>query len=126
MNLLQKLSNYYFSKKALPYWCILLIDCAAVAFSFFFACYLKNGGDVLARSFWQITFGTLVSLIPFVICFRIFHTYTGIVRYSSFVDLQKVATACFVGSGFAWVLGLVVNLIWPGQSVIMFPNFISV
>ena len=84
MSFLQKLSDLYFSRRALPYWCILLIDCAAVAFSFYLTFYLRYGGSALAGHFWALTFGTLVSLIPFVVSFRIFHTYTGIVRYSSF------------------------------------------
>ena len=30
MKLLRKISNWYFSRGALPYWCILSIDCIAV------------------------------------------------------------------------------------------------
>ena len=126
MNILRKISSFYFSKKALPYWCILLIDCAAVAFSFFFAFYLKNGGDAFARNFWPLSFGTLLSLLPFVVCFRIFHTYTGIVRYSSFVDLQKVGIACLVASFISWLMGKGINFIWPSQTILLFPSFIAI
>ena len=35
----------------------------------------------------------LVCLIPYLVGFRLFHTYSGIIRYSSFVDLQKVGFA---------------------------------
>ena len=41
----------------------------------------------------------LVCLIPYLVGFRLFHTYSGIIRYSSFVDLQKV--------GFAVLFGLI-------------------
>ena len=30
MDIISKLSHWYFSKKALPYWCVLLLDCTIV------------------------------------------------------------------------------------------------
>ena len=39
----------------------------------------------------------LVCLIPYLVGFRLFHTYSGIIRYSSFVDLQKVEFAVLFG-----------------------------
>ena len=119
---LQHISNWYFSKKALPYWCILVIDCAIVIFSGYLGYYLVQGGNEFAGHFWQMTFGLLIGLVPFVISFRIFHTYSGIVRYSSFVDLQKVATAAFTGSLTCWILGIVIKAVWPEQHTIVFPE----
>lgn len=126
MNVIQRVSNWYFSKKALPYWCILCIDCAAVMFSGYLAWYLQQGGAVFVGSFWQLTLGLLVGLVPFIVCFRIFHTYTGIVRYSSFVDLQRVALACLCGSLTYFAIGFIVSLIWPEQTEVIFPNALSV
>ena len=34
MNFTNKLINWYFNKKSLPYWCVFLFDCAIVFFSF--------------------------------------------------------------------------------------------
>ena len=122
MSLLQKISNWYFTKKALPYWCILVIDCAVVVFSGYLGYYLTLGGDSFASNFWPMTFGLLVGLIPFIIAFRIFHTYSGIVRYSSFVDLQKVAIASLIGALTCWCIGIVSNELWPDQHSILFPK----
>ena len=55
--LLRKISNWYFSRKALPYWCILVMDCMAVYVSGLFVYYLQHGGLELAQYFWQVTFG---------------------------------------------------------------------
>ncbi len=33
MNLFSKLSTWYFSRKALPYWSIILLDCLVILFS---------------------------------------------------------------------------------------------
>ena len=125
MNIFRCLSDWYFTKKKLPYWCILLLDCIIVAFSGYVGYYLNLGGIGFAGAFWQITRGLLVGIVLFIIAFRLFHTYSGIVRYSSFIDLQRVAFASFTGSVAFYLLGLGVNAFWPGQSVIIFPDFLT-
>ncbi|MBO4662288.1 MAG: polysaccharide biosynthesis protein [Bacteroidaceae bacterium] len=100
--------NWYFSRKALPYWCILLLDCAIVMFSGFIAAYLIMGGGNLASKFWVVSFVLLLVTGIFVFFFTLFHTYRGIIRYTSIVDLQRIAFATGCGtlatvmiSGFA-------------------------
>lgn len=124
--ILQRISDWYFTKKALPYLCILLIDCAIVAFSGYVGYYIDKGGDIFVDSFWQITFGLMVGLVPFIIAFRLLHTYSGIVRYSSFVDLQRVMMATLSGSVACYLLGLGINGIWPEQHTIMVPDLQTV
>lgn len=123
MNLFRKVVDWYFSNKALPYWCILLLDCVIVAFSTYVGHYIELGGDMFAGHFWSMTRGILLGLVLFVVSFRAFHTYSGIVRYSSFIDLQRVATASFIATVAFWLLGLAVNGVWPGQRVFLFPDF---
>ena len=122
MNILQRISDWYFSQRALPYWCILVIDCIAVMFSGYFGYYMDLGGDRFAGSFWQITYGLLIGLVPFIAAFRLLHTYSGIVRYSSFVDLQRVANAALIGSLSFCIIGIAAGLIWPGQHSVLFPQ----
>lgn len=124
MTIIRRISNWYFSKAALPYWCILVIDCTIVAASSYIGCYLSRGGDMLASLFWPLTYGIAIGMVPFIIAFRALHTYSGIVRYSSFVDLQKVATATFIGTLTCYFLHLVVNEAW-GQTAIVFPSLKS-
>ena len=122
MNILQKISDWYFTQRALPYWCILVIDCIAVMFSGYFGYYMDLGGDRFAGSFWQITWGLLIGLVPFIAAFRFLHTYSGIVRYSSFVDLQRVANAALIGSLSFCIMGIAAGHIWPGQNSVLFPQ----
>lgn len=122
MNILQKISDWYFTQRALPYWCILVIDCIAVMFSGYFGYYMDLGGDRFAGNFWQITWGLLIGLVPFIAAFRLLHTYSGIVRYSSFVDLQRVANAVLIGSLSFCIIGIAAGLIWPGQHSVLFPQ----
>ena len=91
MNTLRKLCNWYFSRKTLPYWGILAMDCTIVFLSGLFVYYLQHGGLSFALHFWQVTFGLCVCLVLYVFAFFIFHTYHGVMRYSGFVDLHRVA-----------------------------------
>ena len=63
MNAFHKFCNWYFSKKALPYWCILLFDCASVYLSGLIVFYIQHGGLTLAQHFWPLTLGPLVVLM---------------------------------------------------------------
>ena len=103
MNLFSRLVNWYFTRNALPYWCILLIDYLIIGFSGFLAFYLFNGGEEVTRHFWPIFWDLCILLVPYTIAFRIFHTYSGIFRYSSFVDLGRLALAMLLGSAIAFV-----------------------
>lgn len=109
MNYLQKIINWYFSKGALPYWGVLLLDCLIVLFSGYVGNYLEIGGLEFAKNFWKITLGNIVSVVLFVVAFRFFHTYTGILRYSSLIDLERVGVASFLGSLLSLLVGFIVN-----------------
>lgn len=106
MSLVNKLTNWYFSRGALPYWCVLLLDCGIVMLAGYIGFYSEAGGDNFTKHFWQLTSGLAVVLIPFLVSFRVFRTYSGIIRYSSFVDLQRVVYATIMGSGATLLLSL--------------------
>ena len=89
--MMRRIINWYFSRKALPYWCILVMDCVIVFLSGLFVFYLQHGWADLVSRFAQVSVGLLVSLILYIVSFFVFHTYNGVMRYSSFVDLHRVA-----------------------------------
>jgi len=89
------LTNWYFSKKALPYWGLLFLDCLIVLFSGYVVYFLHLDGWSFLGEFWPMTVRLLFLLPFFIIFFRVFHTYSGIVRFSSFIDLQHVFVANF-------------------------------
>ena len=102
MNIFSRLINWYFTRSALPYWCILIFDYLTIIFCGYLAYYLFNGGEEVTRHFWPILWDLCIMLIPFTIAFRVFHTYSGIFRYSSFVDLGRLALAMLLGSALAF------------------------
>lgn len=91
MNPIRKFCNWYFSRGTLPYWCILALDCAAVFFSGLAIYYLKYGGLSLAQHFWQLVLGLGICLLAYVVAFFSFHTFRSVMRYSSFIDLSRIA-----------------------------------
>lgn len=123
MNFLQKLTNWYFSKRALPYWGVLTLDCLIVLISAYIGNYLELGGLEFAQHFWQITFGNLICVLLFIVGFRLFHTYTGIIRYSSLIDLQRVGMASLVGSVLSLIVGIGINTI--GAETIIMPSILG-
>ena len=108
MKILSRIVNWYFSRNALPYWCILLIDYTIIIFSGLIAFYFLRGGDAVAHNFWNVLRELLLLLIPYTIAFRIFHTYSGIFRYSSFVDLARLLCAMAVGTVIAYGCSLLI------------------
>ena len=92
-----KMVNWYFSKATLPYWCILALDSIAIVVAGMIATYIAEGGEVIAFHFWNYLLTFICSLPLFVVGMRVFHTYSGIMRYSSFVDLLRISGALVVG-----------------------------
>lgn len=110
--------SWYFSKKAMPYWCILLVDCLIVLFSDYLIYALDFGVGMATRNFTSLAGAFSFYLIFYIVSFRLFHTYSGVIRYSSFVDLKKV--------GLAMACGLFMSILWQtfvaiGDWAVLFP-----
>ena len=93
MNFIEKLTNWYFSKNALPYWSVLILDCLICYFSGIFVFWLYYHGAITLGNIGVLSKTIFVYMIFNLIGFKVFRTYSGIFRYSSFVDLQRVASA---------------------------------
>ena len=98
MKFFNRLSNWYFSKKSLPYWCIFWIDCAVTFVSYLFIYQQINTGAKTLSILGQLSMLFAIFTLFHAIGFRIFHTYDGILRYSSFIDLQRVFYAVTFGA----------------------------
>ena len=98
MKFFNRLSNWYFSKKSLPYWCIFWIDCTVIFVSYLFIYQQINSGAKALGILGQLSMLFAIFTLFHAIGFRIFHTYDGILRYSSFIDLQRVFYAVTFGA----------------------------
>lgn len=108
-NLLSNATSWYFSKRAMPYWVLLIIDILIVSFSAIFAHSLKLGAAYIISHIPETVSTWAIFMIFFLIGFRVMRTYSGVVRYSSFIDLMRVTAANCIGS----VLALIASLFLP-------------
>ena len=102
-NPFDKILNWYFTKNSLPYWIILLIDCAIVILSGVITYWIFNDAVTLFDNTLQVINTMLIFVLLSIPGFRIFHTYSGFMRYSSFVDLMRVAYCNGVTLVLAWI-----------------------
>ena len=108
MKIIDKIFQWYFTKNALPYWVVLAID--------IFICYLSGilvfwfyyHGAVEFSNLSILTRTIFVYMVFALVGFRVFKTYSGIIRYSSFVDLQRVGLAMLLSLVIAEVMHYVI------------------
>lgn len=95
--MISKISNWYFSKGVLPYWCLLILDCLIILGSDILVYALNNGMLYTLQNIRPLITAFSLYLLCYIVGFRIFHTYSGIIRYSSFIDLQRVGLSMLIG-----------------------------
>ncbi|MBD5185577.1 MAG: polysaccharide biosynthesis protein [Bacteroidales bacterium] len=93
----EKLTSWYFSRRALPYWSVLFIDvmvllaCGLIAFA------VEHGTLFTLTHFFPLLGTECVYIVLYLVGFRLFHTYSGVIRFSSFIDLWRIGLAISVG-----------------------------
>ena len=95
------LVKWYFSKSSLPYWCVLVMDSLIIFVSGFIAYWLFNRGYETLMESYRLIPVMLIYMVLSWIGMRFFHTYAGILRYSSFVDLRRIVYANLLSLGIA-------------------------
>ena len=110
---LSRLSEWYFSKNALPYWGVLLLDCLIVLFSAYLGAYVELRGLEFLQSFGITSIKVVLCVLLYCISFRVFHTYSGIIRYSSFIDLQHVVASTALGALFVGIASYALSSFTP-------------
>ena len=118
-NPFDKILNWYFTKNSLPYWCIFMIDCAIVMASCAFVYWLFNNLLLLVDNALPVFLTSSVFTLVSIVGFRIFHTYSGFMRYASFIDLMRVAYGNMVNLGLA----LIVDFLLQELPIMIFAYF---
>lgn len=99
-----KIINWYFSRQAAPYWMVLAVDVFIVIISELISYFMLHHSPGDVHDFSHIMVICLIYLPGFVIGFRIFKTYTGIIRYSTSTEIMRVVGAMGTGSAFGYAL----------------------
>lgn len=102
------LPKWYVSRSALPYWCVLIADLIIGYLSGILVFWFYYRGVVTLGNILPLSKTIGVYLLFFLIGFRAFHTYSGIIRYSSVDDLRRVcyaqALSCFMAEIFHYAV----------------------
>ena len=106
MKVFGKFFNWYFGRSALPYWCIMIFDLMVCFLSGVFIVWLRHPASDMLAAWPQLmhTFG-LFAVLNFI-SFRVFHTYSGILRYSQFIDLMRVTNACVLSMLLVFIFSI--------------------
>ena len=104
MKIIDKIFEWYFTKNALPYWVILAIDIFICYVSGILVFWFYYHGAVDFSNLSILTKTIFVYMVFALVGFRVFKTYSGIIRYSSFVDLQRVGLAMLLSLFIAEVM----------------------
>ena len=98
-----------FSSRILPSWTILLFDACVIVFSMILAYAIRFTIDDAVEMGTEIRISTAVVLLLNLVFFRVFRTYSNILRYSSFVDVMHI----FVALTLAYFSSAAVSWLWP-------------
>ena len=109
-----KIFGWYLSRKALPYWTVLLLDILICVVSGLFVLWLYTSASSIIQHFGDALRTIGVYMIFNIIGFRVFHTYAGVVRYSSFIDLRRVGYAMALSCLIAEIMRYPINLMHVG------------
>lgn len=93
----KKIAFWYLSREAVPYWYILMADCATVFLAGIFAYAVNHGGSHALQNLSTLCSTLAVYLLCFIAGFRVFHTYSGIIRKSTIADLARLTLAMLLG-----------------------------
>ena len=98
-----------FSSKILPSWTIFLFDACIVAVSVVFAYFVRFPVTSVISMGSSPWLAVLLVTVIYLIFFKLFRTYSNILRLSSFVDVMHI----FVASTLAFACCLILTLLWP-------------
>ena len=93
LNWIERLFRYYFSRNVFPYWCVVLADTVIVFLCSAFAYWAFHRTGVTYEHRFELLHTAILFSLLSLISARVFKTYSGVVRYSGFVDLLKVCYA---------------------------------
>ena len=119
INPFSKIVNWYFTKNSLPYWSILMIDSLIVICSGFLVYWVFHDAVTVFENTSKILFTLIIYVLLSIPGFRIFHTYSGFMRYASIVDLMRVVYGNAVSLALVLVADYAMDYL-PGDQFIHF------
>ena len=114
MKIYDRLFNWYFRRGALPYWCIVAFDFSLCLLGGLAVVWLRRPAAEMAGECPGLLHTFLAFGAANLAGFRMFRTYSGILRYSQFVDLLRVVYAGAASYAMAMAFNLAVPAMGAG------------
>lgn len=108
---IQKFTSWYFSREALPFWAISVLDMILIFMSMLFMYSLVYGPAQLVGNGSLVLYTLMLDIVFYGIGMRIFHTYNDVTKILAFKDLSRTAFAMLVGSVLCVTLRWAVDLL---------------
>lgn len=89
--LLGRISKWYFNKKVLPYWAILMADTFLVFVSALFVYLVTHNTQIAFEYRYAVLYSSLMFAVLSWVGAWCFKTFAGVLRFSSSIDLLKLA-----------------------------------
>jgi len=101
--MIREITHWYFGKKVFPFWGILLMDTLIVLIAAVFTYWVTNRTLITFEQRFPVFYSSLLFAALSWGGAKVFRTYLGVLRYSSSVDLMKLAYANVTTLGLALV-----------------------
>ena len=105
----QNFFHRYLSAKVLPIWTILLIDIFIIVASCLLAYSLRYDFRSIFLDSSTIDKTILWTVVANLIFFRVFRTYSNVLRFSSFVDIMRIFVSLTVSYGVLMILSVLLD-----------------
>lgn len=105
----QRFFHRYLSAKVLPIWTILLIDVFIIIASCLLAYSLRYDFRSIFLDSSTIDKTILWTVIANLVFFRVFRTYSNVLRFSSFVDIMRIFVSLTVSYGVLMILSVLLE-----------------
>lgn len=122
-----RIFRQHLSSRVLPVWTILLADILIIALSTFIAYCLRYGFVGIIEGTSTLDSAILFAVAANLVFFRIFRTYSNVLRFSSFVDIMRIfasLTAAYVSLIFLSLLSESLLDKRPASLGILFMSYI--
>lgn len=97
----------YFTKRALPYWIMVALDCFIIAFSLETAVYILYDSMEMVYSTWSNMRMVVMSMPIMLMVMHLFRTYGGTLAFSPLRNLMRLAMALCSGGFLFWLMTIV-------------------
>lgn len=106
----KKLIDWYFTRAAIPFWYVLISDCFIVFCSGVLAYAFNHTGTVALENLSVLLYTLAIYLPAYLIGFRLFHTYSGIIRDSTAGDLIRIGFSLSIGIALVMLVRVFLHL----------------